>query len=73
MIDRIIFDFTRTAFMDSSGIGVLLGRYKEMRAAGGRVSYYGAGKQVKRILEISGINRLVSGYEKKEQALKSER
>ena len=31
-VSRIIFDFTRTRFMDSSGIGVLLNRYKQMKA-----------------------------------------
>lgn len=35
-ITRIVFDFTRTEFMDSSGIGVLLNRYKQMAGSGGR-------------------------------------
>ena len=39
-VSRIIFDFTRTRFMDSSGIGVLLNRYKQMKA--GHTSFYGA-------------------------------
>lgn len=34
-IGRIIFDFTATTFMDSSGIGVLLNRYKQMAASRG--------------------------------------
>ena len=34
-INRIVFDFSRTEFMDSSGIGVLLSRYKEMNASRG--------------------------------------
>ena len=35
-ITRIVFDFTRTEFMDSSGIGVLLNRYKQMAGSGGQ-------------------------------------
>ena len=69
-INRIVFDFTHTSFMDSSGIGVLLSRYKQMAASRGPVSYYGAGAQVRRILEMGGINRLIKGYEDRESALK---
>ena len=69
-INRIVFDFTHTSFMDSSGIGVLLNRYKQMAASRGHVSYYGAGAQVRRILEMGGINRLIKGYEDRESAIK---
>ena len=69
-INRIIFDFGKTEFMDSSGIGILLNRYKQMAASRGHVSYYGAGAQVRRILEMGGINRLIKGYEDRESALK---
>ena len=69
-INRIVFDFTHTSFMDSSGIGVLLSRYKQMAASRGHVSYYGAGAQVRRILEMGGINRLIKGYEDRESAIK---
>ena len=47
-ISRILFDFTGTEFMDSSGIGILLNRYKEMKASGGKTCLYGAGPQVLR-------------------------
>ena len=36
-INRIVFDFSKTEFMDSSGIGVLLNRYKQMERSGGQV------------------------------------
>ena len=47
-INRIVFDFTHTSFMDSSGIGVLLNRYKQM-AASRKPYHYGAGLCVRRI------------------------
>lgn len=68
-INRIVFDFTHTTFMDSSGIGVLLNRYKQMAASRGSVAYYGAGPQVKRILELGGMKRLLEGYENREEAI----
>ena len=69
-INRIVFDFTHTSFMDSSGIGVLLNRYKQMAASRGTVAYYGAGPQVRRILEMGGVSRLIKGYEDRESAIK---
>ncbi len=68
-IHRIVFDFSKTRFMDSSGIGVLLGRYKQMKASGGTVTYYGAGLQVQRILTVAGMAKLIRGYEDFESAV----
>lgn len=68
-ISRIIFDFTRTQFMDSSGIGILLNRYKQMKSGGGRTSFYGAGPQVMRVLKIAGIPGLMDQFDSKEAAL----
>ena len=62
-INRIIFDFGKTEFMDSSGIGVLLNRYKQMAASRGTVTYYGAGPRVVRILEMGGLVRLIRGLD----------
>ena len=68
-VERLVFDFTRTTFMDSSGIGLLLNRGKQMRLNRGKTFYYGAGSQVKRILEIGGINRLFAEAQDKQAAL----
>lgn len=68
-VSRIIFDFSRTMFMDSSGIGILLNRYKQIKASGGKVSFYGASAQVLRILKLGGILSLMPQYENKEEAL----
>ena len=65
----LILDFSAVTFMDSSGIGVLLGRYKQMRASGGAVTYYGAGAQVARILTVGGMAKLIRGFEDKESAI----
>ena len=60
-VRHMIFDFTRTTFMDSSGVGTLLGRYKRMRESGGTVSIYGADARIRRILRISGVDKLIPG------------
>lgn len=69
-INKIIFDFSGTDFMDSSGIGVLLGRYKKISAIGGSVAIYGVNARVKRLLTMSGIYKIIRQYETKEQAIK---
>ena len=68
-ITKIVFDFSKTVFMDSSGIGILLNRYKQMERSGGKVALYGAGVQILRVLTIGGISKLVPQYDSKEAAI----
>ena len=68
-INKVIFDFSRTEFMDSSGIGVLLNRYKQMAGSGGKVAICGAGSQVRRILTMGGVYRLIEHFDTKEAAM----
>ena len=68
-INKIVFDFSRTQFMDSSGIGILINRYKQMAANGGKVALYGVNDRVQRILTIGGITRLIKHYATREEAL----
>ena len=51
----LIFDFTGVTFMDSSGIGVVMGRYNKIHEGGGTVYVTGCDPYVDRILELSGI------------------
>ena len=57
--DKVIFDFAKTRFMDSSGIGLLMGRYKLMRALGGSVRITHAGERIQKILMLSGIHKII--------------
>lgn len=68
-ITKIVFDFSKTVFMDSSGIGVLLNRYKQMERSGGKVAIYGAGTQILRVLTIGGLAKLVPRYGSMEEAI----
>lgn len=62
-IRRLLFDFSRTAFMDSSGIGMIIGRYKTMRFMGGGVIAVCVSEQMRRILTLSGIYKVIDIYE----------
>ena len=58
-IRQIVFDFQKTVFMDSSGIGVIMGRYRNIRLTGGTVKAVHVGEQVERILRVSGIHKVI--------------
>lgn len=63
-IHHVVFDFEDTRFMDSSGIGIILGRYKKIALFGGKVYLINANEQIKRILLLSGMNKIVEIKEK---------
>ena len=53
-VREVVFDFRKTVFMDSSGIGLVMGRFREMELIGGR-----------RILVMSGVTRVIEVEEEK--------
>ena len=56
---NVVFDFEDTRFMDSSGIGIIMGRYKKISCFGGRVYAIHADAQIQRIFKLSGLNQIV--------------
>ena len=46
-------------FMDSSGIGVIIGRYKQIQARGGKVMIIRVKPQVDKVLEVSGLKKIM--------------
>lgn len=58
-IGELELDFSRTIFMDSAGIGLILGRYKLMRALRGRLIVSHMSGQIGRILSLSGIQKSI--------------
>lgn len=58
-IVNLVLDFDDVTFMDSSGIGVIAGRYKEIQARGGKVMIIRVKPQVDKILEISGLKKIL--------------
>ena len=56
---HVVFDFEDTRFMDSSGIGIIMGRYKKIACFGGHVYVIHADSQIQRILKLSGLHQIV--------------
>ena len=59
MPKRIVFDFDCVTFMDSAGIGMILGRYKMMRMLGGSMEMINVNSNVRKIFEMSGIPKII--------------
>lgn len=58
-VRKVIFDFSNLDFMDSSGIGIIIGRYKLMTAVNGEVCVVVRKPTLRKLLELSGVQRIV--------------
>ena len=55
---ELVLDFEKVVFMDSSGIGLIMGRYNLMKEHGGAVILQGMTPQTKKVMRISGIDMI---------------
>lgn len=58
-VKNVVFDFTGMTFMDSSGIGMVMGRYRKLQYFGGNVYVTGVGSGVDRIFSMSGLYKII--------------
>lgn len=56
---KLVFDFSKVTFMDSSGIGLVLGRYRVMASFNGKTVIKGTNDAIGRIFTMSGINKIL--------------
>lgn len=66
----VILDFSDVSFMDSSGIGVVIGRYKNIQKLNGKLIIINLNNQVRRIFEMSGLLKIIPVYDNVEDAIK---
>ncbi len=65
-------DFQDVTFMDSSGVGLIMGRYRLMCLIGGRLQICGAGDRVRQMMRMAGLDTLdIWGKEERQHASKS--
>lgn len=67
-VQNLIFDFTDLSFMDSSGIGVIIGRYKLLSAIGGKVCIICRNQTICRLITLSGLTRLMNVFQSLNEA-----
>ena len=54
----LILDFKDISFMDSSGIGLVMGRYRNLSKTGAQLHITGASPQIYKMLKLAGIEKL---------------
>lgn len=57
--------------MDSSGIGVVIGRYKKLAMKNGSLFVVSVSNRVKKIFELSGMYKIIKEFDTIEEALKN--
>ena len=70
-VNNLVLDFSNLTFMDSSGIGVIIGRYKLITSLGGRVAISNAKGNIIKLLHLSGIDRIIEIFDSNDEAYES--
>ena len=65
---KVIFDFNSVTFMDSAGIGLIIGRYRIVNMLGGTIEIANVTDSIKRVLELSGLCKIIKITELEEIA-----
>ncbi len=58
-VSDLVLDLSEVSFLDSSGVGVILGRYRRTRESGGRMALVAPPERLRPVLELAGILQLV--------------
>ena len=66
---EIVVDFTRTTFIDSTTLGVLVGGVKRLRTSDGELSLVCSDRNITKIFEITGLDRVFTIYPTRDEAL----
>ncbi|WP_085523483.1 anti-sigma F factor antagonist [Tuberibacillus sp. Marseille-P3662] len=70
-IKHMLLNLGELRFMDSSGLGVILGRYKQIAAGGGEMVVCSISPDVRRLFEMSGLFKIVRLEEDESFALQT--
>ena len=66
---KVIFDFNNVVFMDSAGIGLILGRYKTANSFGGKTEMINVNEKIRKVFEMSGLLKLIPIKESNEEQI----
>jgi anti-sigma B factor antagonist len=67
--NNVIVDFTSTTFIDSTTLGVLVGGVKRLRTNQGQLSLVCSDRNITKIFEITGLDRVFSIYASRDEAV----
>ncbi len=60
MPELLVLDFSGVSFMDSSGIGLVMGRYRNLARRGAKLHISGASPQIYKVMKLAGLERLAT-------------
>ena len=67
---NVIMNFSGVTFMDSSGIGAVVGRYKKISNRGGNLCVVDANKNIDRVFELAGLYKIIKKYDTVDDAVR---
>jgi len=67
---KVIVDFVRVTYIDSSGLATLIEMFQRLKKAGGAMRFCGMNENIRNIFELTKLNKLFQIFENKEVALK---
>lgn len=70
-LKNIVLDLTQLSLMDSSGIGLIMGRYRNVKENRGNILIVSANTYIDRLIRMSGLLKIISTFSSVEEALES--
>lgn len=68
-VKHLLIDLTRVEYLDSTGLGILIGGVKRLKEQGGSLRLVGPSARIQRIFEITGLNKIFDVYASEQEAL----
>lgn len=68
-VKHVIINLTRVEYLDSTGLGILIGGIKRLKEQGGSLRLVGPSARITRIFEITGLNKIFDVYATEQDAL----
>lgn len=69
-IKKVVLNFKEVTFMDSSGIGVVIGRFKKMQGRSGKVCVADVSRNANKVFELSGLYKIIDSYISVDEAVR---
>ena len=66
---NLIFDFAKVTFMDSSGIGMVFGRYRKMGEKASNIAIVNCSKTIRNILNMAGVFSIIDYFDTRDEAI----
>jgi stage II sporulation protein AA (anti-sigma F factor antagonist) len=70
-IEHMVFNLQDLSFMDSSGLGVILGRYKQIKNSGGEMVVCSVSPPIRRLFDMSGLFKIIRLADSEGKALET--